>query len=299
MNNFDWRAPGKWFQYPKAVMYDPTISSTAKTLLGLILKFKSHELYMTIQNIGESLGVSDGTVRKCIRELQEKGIVTVQLRSGETSVVSINSSDQWKAQPLQNLRPSKKRGDTKFEGVQKQDGFKNDEESSAKIDEGPHQKLDPIKNNQQDSNKENTGTAPDGADSDASPAPSQQEMPPAVETAPNARRKSKPKTPTFDLDALYAMYPKKEGKKVGLDLCRKNIRTQHDYDLMVQAINNYQAKIKREQPEEKYICFFSTFVKSRWQDFTNENRAENSTKTEQPIKSPWNDAFAEQDEVTT
>ena len=68
----------------------------------------------------------------------------------------------------------------------------------------------------------------------------------------------------FDLEALYQKYPRKIGKKKGLEKLSKEINTQEDYDKINIAINNYISYTQNDNL--KFIKHFSTFV-SDWKDW--------------------------------
>jgi hypothetical protein len=75
----------------------------------------------------------------------------------------------------------------------------------------------------------------------------------------------------FDFDSLYAKYPKKEGKPAGLIQCRKQIKTQADYDALSQAIDRYAAQRAKDGWE---IKMFSSFMGSEktghpWREWCN------------------------------
>jgi hypothetical protein len=67
------------------------------------------------------------------------------------------------------------------------------------------------------------------------------------------------KQSTFDFDALYAKYPRKEGKPAGILQCRKQIKTQAQYDALSLAIDRYAAHCART---DQIVKHFSSFVGS-------------------------------------
>ena len=72
----------------------------------------------------------------------------------------------------------------------------------------------------------------------------------------------------FDFEALYALYPRKVGKKRGLQRCRSQITSQRRYDQLHTAITNYAATMAREGRELSYIKHFDSFM-SIWEDWIN------------------------------
>jgi len=71
--------------------------------------------------------------------------------------------------------------------------------------------------------------------------------------------------PEFDFERVYAQYPRKQGRKRGLELCRSQIKTQQQYDRLLLAVQNYAAEIKRENTAQKYVKHFKTFM-GCWED---------------------------------
>lgn len=70
----------------------------------------------------------------------------------------------------------------------------------------------------------------------------------------------------FDLEAIYALYPRKVGKKNGLHRLSKAIKTQGDYELVLAAVKNYAAQIGATQTAERYVKHFDTWV-GEWEDW--------------------------------
>jgi hypothetical protein len=71
----------------------------------------------------------------------------------------------------------------------------------------------------------------------------------------------------FDFDALYARYPRKEGKAAGMKAARARFKTQADFDRLEAAVVNYATKVQREGTERQFIPHWSTFVNGRWEDY--------------------------------
>lgn len=70
----------------------------------------------------------------------------------------------------------------------------------------------------------------------------------------------------FDFDALYQKYPKKLGKKRGLDICSRQIKNRDDYELLKIAIENYKKHCEANETEFRFIKQFDTFMGS-WRDW--------------------------------
>lgn len=70
----------------------------------------------------------------------------------------------------------------------------------------------------------------------------------------------------FDFEGLYASYPRKEGKKKGLQRCRSQITSLAKWEALKRAVNNYRARVERERTEPKFIKQFDTFMNC-WEDY--------------------------------
>lgn len=83
-------------------------------------------------------------------------------------------------------------------------------------------------------------------------------------TTKNIRNKEIKNKHMYDYEALYKLYPKKIGKKKGLQSCASQIKTQEKYEALKKAILNY-AKHTQDR-ENRYKKDFSTFMNC-WEDF--------------------------------
>lgn len=70
----------------------------------------------------------------------------------------------------------------------------------------------------------------------------------------------------FDFDSLYKKYPRKEGKQKGLAICKVQIKTDEDFNLLSKAIDQYTLHVQKNATEGKYIKHFSTFMNG-WRDW--------------------------------
>ena len=79
-----------------------------------------------------------------------------------------------------------------------------------------------------------------------------------------AEEKPSPAAPRegFDFDALYAKYPRKEGRKKGLQRFKSQITTRLKYDALTRAVENYAATIT----DPTYAKHFDTFM-GCWEDY--------------------------------
>ena len=70
----------------------------------------------------------------------------------------------------------------------------------------------------------------------------------------------------FNFDTIYQEYPKKVGKKIGMERCKKYITTQDQYSNLQSAVKNYTKHCSLEGLDSKYIKHFSSFMNS-WEDW--------------------------------
>jgi ribosomal protein S15P/S13E len=69
-----------------------------------------------------------------------------------------------------------------------------------------------------------------------------------------------------DLEAAYKNYPRKMGKKKGMQKLQRQIKTPEQYANLCKAINNYALHCEKSQTDQQYIKHFSTFV-GEWEDW--------------------------------
>jgi hypothetical protein len=97
----------------------------------------------------------------------------------------------------------------------------------------------------------------------------------------DSRRADKP--PEFDFTACYARYPRKEGKKKGLERLRKSITTPERFELLKVAIENYRAKCESERIEARFIKHFDSFAMV-WEDYATVEKSD----PQAPAVRRWN-----------
>lgn len=70
---------------------------------------------------------------------------------------------------------------------------------------------------------------------------------------------------SFDFEAVYAIYPRKEGRAIGLRKLKAMIRTQAEFETLMNGTRRFEYLSRKKEP--KYIPLFSTFVEQqRWLD---------------------------------
>lgn len=103
----------------------------------------------------------------------------------------------------------------------------------------------------------------------------------------------------FNFDLIYQEYPRKIGKKKGIEKCKAIIKTQKDFEKVLAAVKKYAKHCVEQKFEAQYIKHFSTFMAS-WEDWVDseigttitgiENKTAVALSREQQIKK-----FIEQD----
>ena len=74
----------------------------------------------------------------------------------------------------------------------------------------------------------------------------------------------KGKIEKFDIESIYALYPKKEGKKKGMDRLKREIKTYEKFTQLETAVKNYNFKC--QDTDIQFIKQFSSFA-SCWEDY--------------------------------
>jgi hypothetical protein len=70
----------------------------------------------------------------------------------------------------------------------------------------------------------------------------------------------------FDFEILYKKYPRKEGKTRGIAICKTQVKTQEDYDLLSKAIDVYISHCIVNKTEPRFVKHFSSFM-TTWRDW--------------------------------
>lgn len=65
---------------------------------------------------------------------------------------------------------------------------------------------------------------------------------------------------------IYSEYPKKVGKKSGINKLCRMLKKCKDFKLVLKALENYKNVIIKEKRSPKYVMQFSTFA-NKWEDF--------------------------------
>jgi hypothetical protein len=75
---------------------------------------------------------------------------------------------------------------------------------------------------------------------------------------------------SFDFEKVYQAFPKRMGKKIGIERCKRSITTQEEYEDLMRAVVNYSNYCATEGLEPRFIKHFSSFM-SIWQDWLDED----------------------------
>jgi hypothetical protein len=125
-------------------------------------------------------------------------------------------------------------------------------------------------------------------------------VPPQVEVEDQENRKPDPAEPdagTFvlipteqaryrpDLDAVYAIYPRKEGRKKGIERLKEIVKTPETYARVMKALHGYLRKLKAENTGPEYVKHFDSWV-SVWEDYENYVPTQTATATAPPSSAP-------------
>lgn len=70
----------------------------------------------------------------------------------------------------------------------------------------------------------------------------------------------------FDFAEIYSLFPRKEGKQRGLEICRRSIKTLDDFTALRSSVIRYRDHLAKEGTELRFIKQFSTFMGS-WKDW--------------------------------
>ena len=79
------------------------------------------------------------------------------------------------------------------------------------------------------------------------------------------------------IDQLWKMYPRKEGKSDAMKKLPKLLK-QYGFEAIKRSIENYKAKLKKERTEKQYILQGSTFFNGRFIDYLEEGEESKDDK---------------------
>lgn len=70
----------------------------------------------------------------------------------------------------------------------------------------------------------------------------------------------------LDFEAIYRIYPRKEGKAYGMRNLAIRVKDQETYDRVMKAAKNYTELCRLRGTEKQFIKLFGTFV-NNWTDY--------------------------------
>lgn len=97
------------------------------------------------------------------------------------------------------------------------------------------------------------------------------------------------KVSLLDLESVYTEYPKKVGKKAGLKIAVRVIKTLDDMHKLRLAIHAYKQYLEKERTEAKFIKHFSTFMNS-WTDWLDRDVGSSGRNKVEVVKVSISDA---------
>ena len=84
----------------------------------------------------------------------------------------------------------------------------------------------------------------------------------------------------WNFDAVWAKYPRKEGKTDAARHFKAQVKTEKDWNDINRALDNFSAKLRKDATEPKFIPHGSTWFNNRWQDYI-DNDPQQSARTSQ------------------
>lgn len=88
----------------------------------------------------------------------------------------------------------------------------------------------------------------------------------------------------FDFESLYKRYPRKEGKKRGMNRLRVTIKTSVLFAEFEKAMDEYISLCLKEAREPRFVKHWGTFV-NNWTDYKTKGMAVDKTTKKMVIES--------------
>lgn len=86
---------------------------------------------------------------------------------------------------------------------------------------------------------------------------------------------------SFDFLLLYQKYPRKVGKKRGIQKCQRVVKTKETFDLVSTAIDRYASYLLKTNPDVQFIKHFDSFMSS-WEDWVDADVGQVTLTPEKP-----------------
>jgi hypothetical protein len=74
-----------------------------------------------------------------------------------------------------------------------------------------------------------------------------------------------------DIENIYKIYPRKQGKQQGFKSLKRQLKTQDQVEHFRRAVEKFCEVMAKENRQPEYIPIFSTFVNSQWLDYLEED----------------------------
>lgn len=202
---------------------------------GQRIRVARGEFITSIRSLSARNGVSSGVVRRALSSLQAGGTIKVLTTQRWTRIIVVNF-DAYNARPREAGTPVS----TKV---------------SAKIGARPVRRMEP--------NEEVRRKNPEERTHLLEREPRQQ--PVLFIGAPSTlEAKTKPDMHTR-LELAYSLYPVKKGKKVGLDMARRRINTDTEYEALLRVVRHMS--VAWEGHDRQFCPHWSTFIsRELWKD---------------------------------
>jgi hypothetical protein len=102
----------------------------------------------------------------------------------------------------------------------------------------------------------------------------------------NAQNSPAPLGAVFDLEALYRIYPRKQGKQKGMTKLASVVKNQERYGQVKIAIERYKAHCEAKSIEGQFVKYFSSFM-SEWQDWLDPETGKTEDFSKAPNPDEW------------
>ena len=105
-----------------------TKNPTAKLVLLILANYanEKHESYPSEKHLGELVGVSERTIRRCIKQLMELNLITVIQRAGTSNLYKVNLGMDTSVLPVRTPMTSNTKENTKEIDISSVDKYDSD-----------------------------------------------------------------------------------------------------------------------------------------------------------------------------
>ena len=105
-----------------------TKNTTSKLVLLILANYanEKHESYPSEKHLGELVGVSERTIRRCLKQLTELGLITVMQRAGTSNLYKVNLGTDTSVLPVRTPMTSNTKENTKEIDISSVDKYDSD-----------------------------------------------------------------------------------------------------------------------------------------------------------------------------